>query len=778
MGAVAVAVGVFGPAATAPDGVGRVAPAAAVVGAQAAPRSASRPRLLAAEPPPDRSAKAAPLAIPAGTTRFVAMTPTRLADTRQGAAVTDGGVLAVAARVAGVPADATAVVLNVTATETTGPGFLTVWSGDGPAPLASNLNVDRAAQTVANLAVVPLSADGHVAVFAQRSTHVVVDLLGAFVPASSATAGRLVAQRPQRVLDTRNGAPLAPDEVRTVSLGAGAADASAAVVNLTVVDARGPGFVTAWAAGATAPTTSNVNVDHAGQTVANLAVVPVHDGAIAVRSHGPLDLVIDVAGVFTGVAAPAGTDGLFVPSTPTRVVDTRERLGGVRLAGGRRTDLSIAGHGGVPADGVGAVMLNATATETSLPGFVTVHPRGTMQPLASNLNAERSWQTVPNLVVVPLGTGGAVSVVAQHTGHLVADVLGWFTGAPVAPDPDVPLDPPAAARSSSDGVLVAAGAIGGAISPKSVVATGGGLVFAQNMMYTHTITVYDRAGGLVATIPDRVDLARYGAGATVQQGAPVEAAVAAGGRSMYVSNYSMYGPGAGPEGFDECTPGDAVADSTVYRVDVATLTIDQVIRVGRVPKFLTASADGRWLVVSNWCGDDVSIVDVATATEVRRVRVGRYPRGLAITADSTMGYVALMGEGRLAMIDLATGAVRYSERIGGGTRHLNLSPDGRWLYVTLNEEAAVAKVDTTTLQVVARVGTGAEPRSATLAADGRNLYVVNYESATASKIRIDDFVVVQTVATVHHPIGITYDSETSQLFVACYDGRILLFDER
>lgn len=732
----------------------------------------------AAEPAAPAAALAAAALAP--TSRFVALAPVRLADTRDsGAPLPSGGALRVGTGVAGgAPADATAVVVNVTATATTGPGYLTVWSGEGPAPLASNLNVDGAGRTLANLAIVPVAADGGIAVFTQRATHVVVDLLGAFVPAPSAAAGRLVAQRPTRVLDTRDTTALAPDEVRVVDLGDAARTASAAVVNLTAVDARAPGFVTAWAAGSPLPATSNVNVDHAGQTVANLAIVPLADGRFAVRSHSAVDLVVDVAATFTGTAAPDTTDGLFVPLPPTRVVDTRQRLGADRLTGGHRTDLALAGHGGIPSSGAAAVVLNATATETSQPGFVTVYPAATRQPLASNLNAERSWQSVPNLVVAPLGATGAVSVTAQHTGHLVADASGWFTGAPVAPDPDEPLTAGPPPTPVSGGVLVPAGSIGGAISPKSVVATGGGLVFAQNMMYTHTITVYDRAGGLVATIPDRVDRAAFGQAGGVQQGAPVEAALAADGRSMYVSNYSMYGAGAGPAGFDGCSPGDAVADSTVYRVDLATLAIADVIPVGRVPKFLATSPDGRWLVVSNWCGNDVSIVDVTTGAEVRRVPVGRYPRGLAITGDSTTAYVALMGEGRLAMVDLASGSVSYSGRVGGGTRHLNLSPDGRWLYVTLNEEASVAKVDTTTLTVVARVGTGAEPRSASLAADGAHLYVVNYESASASAIRTSDMAVVQTVATAHHPIGITYDSETRQLFVACYDGRILLFDER
>ena len=69
--------------------------------------------------------------------------------------------------------------------------------------------------------------------------------------------------------------------------------------------------------------------------------------------------------------------------------------------------------------------------------------------------------------------------------------------------------------------------ITGHISPKSVVSSGRGLVFAQNMMYTHTVTVYNaRTRRLVKTISDAVNLGRYGVKghAGVSRGAPVELA--------------------------------------------------------------------------------------------------------------------------------------------------------------------------------------------------------------------------------------------------------------
>ena len=85
------------------------------------------------------------------------------------------------------------------------------------------------------------------------------------------------------------------------------------------------------------------------------------------------------------------------------------------------------------------------------------------------------------------------------------------------------------------------GQITGSISPKSIVHSGDGLFFAQNMMYRHTITVYDRDMELVATIPDTVDLSGFGHSGEYK-GAPVEAAFSSDGSTAYVSNYQMYGP--------------------------------------------------------------------------------------------------------------------------------------------------------------------------------------------------------------------------------------------
>ena len=204
--------------------------------------------------------------------------------------------------------------------------------------------------------------------------------------------------------------------------------------------------------------------------------------------------------------------------------------------------------------------------------------------------------------------------------------------------------------------------ITGDISPKSVVASPSGLVVAQNMMYTHTLTAYRPDGELDATIDDAVDLSRFGIDGHpgTSRGAPVEAAFTSDGAHVYVSNYSMYGAGFGPEGLDSCTPSDGTDTSFVYRVDTRTKRIDQVIPVGAVPKYVAVTPDDRTVLVTNWCTWDLSIIDVATHRVTATVPLDRYPRGIAVSPDSATAYVALMGAQRVVAVDLAAthGAAR------------------------------------------------------------------------------------------------------------------------
>ncbi len=407
-------------------------------GAFATPAQAAPARAAAGE----GAAASAPT-----TSRFVPLAPARVLDTRDGTGTARGVVppkgsvvLQVTGR-DGVPASGvTAVVLNVTLTASTGSGFVQVYpTGRAAEGASSNLNVQGVGRTVPVLVVAPVGDGGRVTLYTHGGGHLLADLQGYFVTSGETAAGRYRPLTPARVLDTRTGegvpsgakGALVKGSALTLQLtgrgGVPSSGVSAVALNVTSTGSRSGGFVQVVpSAGGTAAGASS-NLNHtAGQTVANLVVVPVGDsGAVDVYSSSGTHVLADVAGWFTDdTTAPSGT-GLFVPVAPTRLVDTRS---GSRPVDGARVAVAPLGQAGIPSSGVSSVVLNVTATLPAAGGFVQVLPEGQgTVGSSSNLNLERPGQTIANAALATLGDGGRVTLYTLHAAHLLADVAGWFT---------------------------------------------------------------------------------------------------------------------------------------------------------------------------------------------------------------------------------------------------------------------------------------------------------------------------------------------------------------
>ncbi|MHB8340573.1 MAG: fibronectin type III domain-containing protein [Mycobacteriales bacterium] len=384
------------------------------------------------------------------------LTPYRICDTRAGNSLagTDaqctGHTLGVAATLSiqvagttpsgsaggGVPASgATAVVLNVTATNPTAVSYLTVFPTGSATPLASNLNV-APGETVANLVEVALGSSGQVSIYNNRgSTDVVVDVQG-YVGAAPSGAGLFNPLPPSRILDTRAGrGALGPAQSLTLQVtGAGGvptSGVSGVVLNVTATDTTATSYFTVWPAGASRPTASNLNWA-ANATVPNRVVVPVSSsGAIEIyNNRGYADVIVDVGGWYTTAGGSGSQLTQFSGITPARILDTRAGSGepyeGQPIGPTGTLTVAVAGVGGVPANAT-AVVLNVTVTGTTGDSYLTVFPAGTTRPVASDLN----WlpgQTVANLTVVKLGSSGELTLYNNRGAvDAIADVVGWYT---------------------------------------------------------------------------------------------------------------------------------------------------------------------------------------------------------------------------------------------------------------------------------------------------------------------------------------------------------------
>jgi len=322
--------------------------------------------------------------------------------------------------------------------------------------------------------------------------------------------------------------------------------------------------------------------------------------------------------------------------------------------------------------------------------------------------------------------------------------------------------------------------ITGNISPKSVRSSGSGLVSAHNMMYRHSVTIYDaNTFELVSTVPDSVQLSKYGYSkySSIYKGSPVEGAYSPDGKYLYVTNYAMYGKGFNREGHDICSPASGYDTSFLYRVNLANYEIDNVYPVGSVPKVVEVTPDNKFVLVSNWCSYDLKVISIASQKVIKTIKIGRYPRGIAVSNDSKFAYVAEMGGSRIHVINLEDFSITYIP-IGSNPRAIVLSPDNSMMYVTMNLSGKVASWDLINNKAGKSVKTGKAARSLAISSDGTALFVVNFVSNTISKVRTSDMKVFQSIKACNEPIGITYDSPTSRTWVACYGGAIKIYDNR
>src|SRR5215207_4303189 len=139
-------------------------------------------------------------------------------------------------------------------------------------------------------------------------------------------------------------------------------------------------------------------------------------------------LVASVSGVL-GVSGSAGAASVpgYQALTPSRILDTRTDAGAPGPVGPNSSiTLDVTGVGGVPEEGVGAVVLNVTGTEATEDTYVRVWPGDQPMPHVSNLNVVPGEDT-PNVVIATVAATGTVNLY-NYAGsvHLIADVTGWF----------------------------------------------------------------------------------------------------------------------------------------------------------------------------------------------------------------------------------------------------------------------------------------------------------------------------------------------------------------
>lgn len=372
---------------------------------------------------------------PPVSTRFVPITPCRIADTRNANGLFGGPSMPgqtardfpIPSSACAIPANATAYSLNVAVVPAGTLGYLTLWPTGQPQPQVATLNSDGRIKS--NAAIIPAGLNGAISMFATDTTDIVLDINGYFVPSTNTSALAFYPVTPCRIADTRNatgplgGPSLTTNGTRTFPILSSScaipATAQAYSLNFAAVP-KGPlGYLTAWPTGRSQPTVASLNAP-TGTVVANAVIVPSGTGgSIDVFSTNATDLVIDIDGYF----APGASGGLSLyTAAPCRVLDSRLPAGTPPFS--TTKNISVTGSAcGVPAAAM-AYVFNATVVPPGPLGYITMWPQGEPQPVVATLNALDGAIT-SNLAIVP-ANDGSISVFPYNPTYLVLDLFGYF----------------------------------------------------------------------------------------------------------------------------------------------------------------------------------------------------------------------------------------------------------------------------------------------------------------------------------------------------------------
>lgn len=340
------------------------------------------------------------------------------------------------------PSGATGTVFLIEVAEANGAssGFSSVTIAScASSPMS--VHVYFAGARASGLALVPISPDGY-CMYMYGAANVTVTAIGLLStigtydnrlpPALDTVASQIPRPglrplTPTRVLDTRIGlgapAVKVPGGGHVVLRGLPLTPTSTAVVlNVTVTEPDGTGFITVWPCDVTRPVVSNLNYVQ-GETTPNQVTVAVGKSKeICLFTSVSAHLIADIAGTYE----LDGGVGIR-PISPQRILDTRIGLGApaAPLIAGHVLTLQVSGRGGAPDTAVRAATLNVTVTETAGTGFLTVWPCDREQPVASNLNYV-TGETIPNLVTAKLSATGTLCFFSNNTLHLIADIAAVY----------------------------------------------------------------------------------------------------------------------------------------------------------------------------------------------------------------------------------------------------------------------------------------------------------------------------------------------------------------
>lgn len=247
-------------------------------------------------------------------------------------------------------------------------------------------------------------------------------------------------------------------------------------------------------------------------------------------------------------------------------------------------------------------------------------------------------------------------------------------------------------------------------------------------------------------------------------------------------------------------------DGTVTVVDTQQLAALATLTVGKRPRGLALSRDGKRLYVAlsglpkcpppmrdedcarlprDQEADGIAVIDTATLRPRATLRGVSDPERVDVSQDDHTLFVTEEDAARLAVIDVAHATVTTRIPVGREPEGVRVSPDGHWVLVTSEEENALAIIDARKRARLATASVGQRPRDVVISPDSRSAYVSGEADASVYRVALPSGAPATRLLQLRsaaRPMGLALDAQAGRLYVSTGRGGsvavIALADER
>lgn len=212
-----------------------------------------------------------------------------------------------------------------------------------------------------------------------------------------------------------------------------------------------------------------------------------------------------------------------------------------------------------------------------------------------------------------------------------------------------------------------------------------------------------------------------------------------------------------------------------------------LIKTGKTPKIISKTADNKYLLVSNWHSNNVSILELSEqqypfARVISTVPVPAIPRGISVDDRNKKSYVAIMGGASIMVINNEAWVKEDEIRVASNPRHIVMDSSSH-LFVSYNRLSKIACIDAPTGKTLFTASTHSQPRTIMLSKNQKFLFVTCYSSDTLDVYKINEhsFNKVASLPCKGHPVGVDIFEDNTKLeaWVCSYtNGTISVFSFR